>query len=144
MPAASVQHSRRWGVAASRAEAGFGLTRGWGLLKPVMNSHRLVIDRDLVQRDYDSTSSYASDDASKFQLMYQLTRITRDKGALAQDDRLDALAMGVAYFAAAMATDVDKAVARNRDRVRDAELRRFMGHVLGRKPAVPVWASRPA
>jgi hypothetical protein len=65
-----------------------------------MNSHRLVIDRDLVQRDYDSTSSYASDDASKYQLMYQLTRITRDKGALAQGDRLDALAMGVAYFAA--------------------------------------------
>ena len=41
--------------------------------------------------------------------MYQLTRITRDKGALAQDDRLDALAMAVTYFAASMATDVDKA-----------------------------------
>ena len=55
------------------------------------------------------TAGYASDDASKYQLMYQLTRITRDKGALAQDDRLDALAMGVACFAASMATDVDKA-----------------------------------
>jgi hypothetical protein len=39
--------------------------------------------------------------------MYQLTRIIRDKDAHAQDDRLDALAMGVAYFAASMALDVD-------------------------------------
>ena len=29
-------------------------------LEPVMNSHRLVVDRDLIQRDYDSTAGYAS------------------------------------------------------------------------------------
>jgi len=31
-------------------------------LEPVMNSHRLVVDRDLIQRDYDSTAGYASAD----------------------------------------------------------------------------------
>jgi hypothetical protein len=34
----------------------------------------------------------------KFQLFHQLTRITRDRGALRHDDRLDALAMAVAYW----------------------------------------------
>jgi len=63
-------------------------------------------------------------------LSCQLTRITRDKGALAQDDRLDALAIGVAHFAASMAADVDKAVQRARDWLREQELRRFAQHVL--------------
>jgi hypothetical protein len=113
-------------------------------LEPVMNSHRLVVSRDLVKRDFDSTSSYAAEDAQKYQLFYQLTRVTREKGALAQDDRLDALAMGVAYFAAAMATDVDKAVARGREAAMQAELRKFMKHTTGRTGRGNVWASRPA
>ena len=52
--------------------------------------------------------------------------------------------MGVAYFAAAMATDVDKAVQRGRDAAMQAELRKFMQHATGRAGRGPVWASRPA
>ena len=40
----------------------------------------------------------------------QLTRITRDKGALAKDDRLDALAMAVAYWAKALSVETEKVV----------------------------------
>jgi hypothetical protein len=32
-------------------------------------------------------------------LMYQLTRMCREKGAVKHDDRVDALALGVKYFA---------------------------------------------
>ena len=35
------------------------------------------------------TAGYAADDPSKYQLVHQMTRIIRDKGALARDDRLD-------------------------------------------------------
>ena len=76
-------------------------------------------------------------------LSCRLTRVTRDKGALAQDDRLDALAIGVAHFSASTAADMDKAVQRARDRLRDQELRRFAQHVLGHRPRVPVWAGTP-
>ena len=37
-----------------------------------------------------------------------MTRITREKGALSHDDRLDALAIGVQYFVEAMDIDSGK------------------------------------
>jgi hypothetical protein len=52
--------------------------------------------------------------------------------------------MGVAFFAAAMATDVDKAVARGRDAAMQAELRKFMKHAVGITGRGNVWARRPA
>lgn len=63
-------------------------------LEPVMNSHRLVVDE-----------SCARDEV----LMYQLTHITRDRGALVHDDRLDAVAGAVASMWRMMAIDVGSA-----------------------------------
>uniref|UniRef100_A0A7D5G3X9 Terminase large subunit n=1 Tax=Escherichia virus LS2 TaxID=2743776 RepID=A0A7D5G3X9_9CAUD len=41
-------------------------------------------------------------------LFYQMTRISRERGALAHDDRLDALAIGVQFFVESMAKDANK------------------------------------
>ena len=41
----------------------------------------------------------------RYRLFYQLTRITKDKGALVNDDRLDAVAIGVHYWTQQMARD---------------------------------------
>ena len=47
-----------------------------------------------------------------------MTRISRDKGALANDDRLDALAMAVAYWSDQMSQDVeDQMSARQEERL---------------------------
>lgn len=62
-------------------------------LEPVMNQHRLVIDYDQAKRDYEE-----SKEEPRRQLFYQMTRLTREKGALQFDDRIDVLAMGVAYW----------------------------------------------
>ena len=78
----------------------------------------------------------------RYQLFYQLARITRDKGALAQDDRLDALAIAVAYFAAVMAADTKRAVEASRQEAMRNELRKFMERTTGRRPQGPVWAGR--
>ena len=43
-----------------------------------------------------------------YSLIYQMTRITRERGALVHDDRLDALAMAVAYWTDRMSVDSDK------------------------------------
>ena len=69
-------------------------------LEPVMNQHRLVIDRVEVERDYEE-----SKEEPRRQLFYQMTRLTRDKGSLQYDDRLDVLAMGVQYWWEQMAQD---------------------------------------
>ncbi len=63
--------------------------------------------------------------------MYQLTRITRDRGALANDDRLDALAIAVAYFTAQMALEHAKEEQKDKERRLQEELQRFMEVALG-------------
>ena len=40
-------------------------------------------------------------------LIVQMTRLTRDRGCLRHDDRLDALSMAVAYWSAAMAQNAE-------------------------------------
>lgn len=79
-------------------------------LEPVMNQHRLVFDPKSIKKDYDSASVYPTDSQLRYQLIYQLSRITRDRGALTHDDRLDALAIAVAYWAEHMAQDATRRI----------------------------------
>ena len=69
-----------------------------------------------------------------------LIRITRDKGALAKDDRLDALAMAVAYWAKAMTVETSKVVQQNRDKAMQQEIERYLQHAIGRKPTGSLYA----
>lgn len=108
-------------------------------LEPVMNSHKLVIDRKVIEKDYDSTRHLPPEKALRYQLMYQMSRVTRHKGALAHDDRLDVLAMGVAYWAEQMAQDADDQIARRKEEALRDELERFVGGALGRKPRPLSW-----
>lgn len=91
-------------------------------LEPVLNSHRLVVDRAVIEHDFQSTQHLPIEKQLQYQLFYQLTRITKERGALVVDDRLDALAMGVKYF-----TDRMASVAKDNIEGRRAEeLRRHM------------------
>ncbi len=76
-----------------------------------MNSHRLVMDRRIIERDRLHAKNVPPDQALRYQLFYQLSRITRDRGALVQDDRLDALAGAVRYWKDRLAQDADEAIA---------------------------------
>ena len=67
-------------------------------LEPVLNQHRLVIDQRLVNWDYQSNNDMAPEERLPRMLMYQLTRMCREKGAVKHDDRVDALALGVKHF----------------------------------------------
>jgi hypothetical protein len=110
-------------------------------LEPVMNQHRLVFDCKVIRNDYTSTKDLPPEKATHYQLMYQLSRVTRSKGSLAHDDRLDALAMAVAYWTEHMAQDADKKIAQNKAKALDRELERFMQGVIGRKPKGDTWMS---
>lgn len=94
-------------------------------LEPVMNQHRLIVNERVVQEDLKTEDL-------KYQLFYQMSRITREKGALAKDDRLDALAMAVAYWVEQLGQDTKDALEKHRDEVRRKEYEDFLGHVLGR------------
>lgn len=72
-------------------------------LEPVLQQHRLVIDTRLITWDYQSNHDMAPEERLPRMLMYQLTRMCREKGAVKHDDRVDCLALGVKYFQDVMA-----------------------------------------
>lgn len=100
-------------------------------LEPVMNQHRLVIDRKVIEEDHRSvqTESYG-DRGMIYQAFYQMTRITKDRGSLSKYDRLDALAMAVAYWVESMARDTILAMRDQRSVILDLELKSFMENSL--------------
>lgn len=102
-------------------------------VEPVMSSHKLIVNTDLVRKDYDSVGHYPTEHAFQYRLFYQLTHLTRDKGSLAHDDRVDALAIAVGYWVEHMSRDTNKAALQQRDKALDQELRRFKKHVFGVK-----------
>ena len=119
-------------------------------LEPVMNSHKLIIDKNIIERDFRGGTAFSTEDQRKtrgdlvgdgtlYQLFYQMSRITFDKGALRHDDRLDALAIAVAYWVEHMESHTDRAVANYRDEQIDKELDKFIdshNKLWGRKEKI--------
>lgn len=99
-------------------------------LEPVLNQHRLIVDAKVIDNDYKSTASLASEIKAQYQLFYQLSRLTRDRGSLSRDDRLDALSMAVGYWVEQMARDVDMAVKEAYADKLDKELETFMDSIF--------------
>lgn len=108
-------------------------------LEPVMNQHKLVIDTGVIRHDMSSTRDMPPEKALQYQLMYQMSRVTKSRGALAHDDRLDALSMAVGYWSERMAQDVDKRMNERKSKILDKELRKFLEHTIGRRPKPMTW-----
>lgn len=94
-------------------------------LEPVMNQHRLVVDKRVVEHDL----RQAEQNDKNHSLFYQLTRLTRDRGALKHDDALDALSIAVNYWTEAMAKDELTSLRRYNEKLLDKELQTFMRDV---------------
>ena len=71
-------------------------------LEPVLNQHRLIVDRRVIEWDYKSNADGAPEERLLYMLFYQMSRMCREKGAVKHDDRLDCLAQGVKYFTDAL------------------------------------------
>jgi hypothetical protein len=79
-------------------------------LEPILNQHRLIVDRSVVEWDYNSNKEAAPEERLLYMLFYQMSRMCREKGAVKHDDRLDSLAQGVQYFTDAMSISAYEAV----------------------------------
>ncbi len=100
-------------------------------LEPVMARHKLVVDPKVIDNDYKTAQSYDAENKFQKTLVYQMTRITFDRGALKHDDRLDALAIAVNYWVEQMSQDELRGLQERRDELLDRELAKFMEHALG-------------
>merc|ERR1712072_601007 len=79
-------------------------------LEPVLNQHRLVVDRSVIEWDYNSNQEAAPEERLIYMLFYQMSRMCREKGAVKHDDRLDCLAQGVKYYTDALSISAYEAV----------------------------------
>ena len=79
-------------------------------LEPVLNQHRLVVDRSVIDWDFKSNPDAAPEERLLYMLFYQMSRMCREKGAVKHDDRLDCLAQGVKYYTDAMAISAHEAM----------------------------------
>ncbi|WP_256667512.1 phage terminase large subunit [Pseudomonas sp. Fl5BN2] len=75
------------------------------VLEPVLGSHKLCVHESVIEKDYQTALNPDGTTDVKYCGFYQLTRITKERGSLLHDDRLDALAIGVQFFTEAMEKD---------------------------------------
>lgn len=105
-------------------------------LEPVMMQHKLVVAPEVIEEDYRTAQKYEQAVRLSKMLVYQLTRITRERGCLRHDDRLDALSIGVAYWTEQMARDEELGIAQVQQEALDKELSAYLENAvdpLGRR-----------
>ena len=95
-------------------------------LEPIMNGHRLVVDEQIIKDDFKLEPNH--------QLFRQLTRITKDRGALRHDDQIDALAIAANYWVERMDRDQTLSYNQHKDELINKDLEKFMQHTIGRQP----------
>ena len=88
-----------------------------------MNGHRLVVDEQLIKDDFKLEPNH--------QLFRQLTRITKDRGALRHDDQIDALAIAANYWVERMDRDQTLSYNQHKDELINKDLDKFMQHTIG-------------
>jgi hypothetical protein len=79
-------------------------------LEPVLNQHRLVVDRKIIDWDYKSNADLPPEERLMYMLFFQMSRMCREKGAVKHDDRIDCLAQGVKYFTEALAISAQEQI----------------------------------
>ena len=100
-------------------------------LEPIMNGHRLVVDDLLIKEDFKLEPNH--------QLFRQMTRITRDKGALRHDDQIDAVAIAANAWVERMDRDQVLSYNQHKEDLLDRDLEKFMEHTIGRRPHKDSW-----
>lgn len=101
-------------------------------IEPVMARHRLVFDPSVVEHDWKSIQKYEQSTRLHKSLLYQMTRVTYDKGSLRHDDRLDALAMAVGYWVEQMGSDQKAQEDAYRAEAMEKELSRYLDNALSK------------
>ena len=94
-------------------------------LGPVIQQHRLVVATRVIRQDY-RMAEEDPENGHVRSLMYQLSRLTAERGCLAFDDRADVLAIAVAFFVEAAAQDQSRAKQQREDELFQASIDAWM------------------
>lgn len=89
-------------------------------IEPVIKNNQLIVNYDLILDDNKLTS--VGSKLSSYSLFSQLTHITYDRNSLVHDDRLDALAIGIASIKDTLTINQEDEL----QRMKDDEMDRFL------------------
>lgn len=96
-------------------------------LEPLIGSQRLVVHTDLIQSDWVQCRRYGLEKRPSYSLFFQMARLTRDRGALGHDDRLDALAGSCRHWVDLLAIDKE----RERAKAKNEQYQKMVSDPLG-------------
>lgn len=95
-------------------------------LEPILRSHRLVVDRRVVQDDLPVQAEHPH-----YSFIQQLSRITRDRGSLPNEDRLESVAGACAHWIKLLSLDAHEELKNHRNELLQQELDKFVASALG-------------
>lgn len=103
------------------------------VLEPMIGAGKFIIYDGLVEQDWQMCQRYPFELREVYSLWHQISRITRDKGSLLHDDRLDAVAGSARYWVDALSIDDQKAQAA----AKNAAYAAMMANPLGNGRPMP-------
>ena len=97
-------------------------------LEPLISQHRIIIDANVIKNDYEGTNElYPPEQALKYQLFYQISRLQKGANTLAQDDRIDAMQIACQYWQKQLAKDQEQAYKDRKEDMLNMELDKYYG-----------------
>jgi hypothetical protein len=87
-------------------------------LEPIMNQHRLVVDKELLDKDSSNTLVKS--------LTHQLSKITKERGSLRHDDLVDSLELAVSFVLDKLSDNEDLAIQRLEEERQEKLIQKFM------------------
>jgi hypothetical protein len=96
-------------------------------LEPITTNHRLIINAEVIRRDFRVEYDHVEDGKRRYyRLTYQFTRMTRKRGCVPHDDRVDGLAGAVAKFVSVLQQALKEAAKAGRVKAIEEEAERLI------------------
>lgn len=96
-------------------------------LEPVIARGALIVGESVLDDDRETSAVHDPAKRSLYSLFHQLSKITRDRGALFHDDRVDALEGAVRHWVSMLAINQHEAVKRAQEREELSQLQNPLG-----------------
>ena len=103
------------------------------ILEPLLADNRIVLHEDVISDDWVSVQVYPPEVRKSYCFLHQLAKITRSRGALLHDDRVDAFAGACRPWVKLLRMDREKQA----EKTRAERYKKLMMNPLGNGRAVP-------
>jgi hypothetical protein len=98
-------------------------------MEPVLHKHKLVLAMVLATKNDRFAEQLPVKEVNRYGLFNALGRITKDKGSLVNDERIDAVGLGMHDWTKQMVRDFKREEGRCRQDVVDKDVGQFIGRV---------------